>query len=180
MTACVALIRGINVGGKNSLPMKELTGVLEDMGCANVKTYIQSGNAVFGSTSTTARLAEDIAAEIVGRRGFRPHVLVLEKSEFEQAIENNPFRGGEHDPRALHFGFLDAVPPSPDLSNLEALRAPDERFELVGQVFYLFAPAGVGRSRLAAKTEKALGVSMTDRNWNTVSKIMSMLGSQDE
>jgi uncharacterized protein (DUF1697 family) len=176
----VALIRGINVGGKHTLPMKELTQVLTSIGCHNVKTYIQSGNVVFQSGSSAAQLGEAIADEIVRCRSFKPHVLVLQKSEFKRAVENNPFPEGESDPKALHFGFLDSVPSSPDLHTLEALRAPSERIKLIGRVFYLFAPDGVGRSKLAANSEKALGVPMTDRNCRTVGKIMSMLQEQDE
>ena len=180
MNGYVALIRGINVGGRNSLPMKELVEVLERLGCSNVKTYIQSGNVVFRATSTATRLGKEISAEIARRRGFKPHVLVLTRADFEQAIENNPFPVDDLNPKALHLGFLDSVPPAPDLRVLEDLRVPSERFELIGRVFYLLAPDGVGRSKLAAKNEKALGVSMTDRNWNTVCTIMSMLRQQDE
>lgn len=175
MISYVALIRGINVGGKNSLPMKELIAALEGIGCSNINTYIQSGNVVFHNTSPAALLTEEIAAEILRRRGFKPHVLVLERSEFERAVDNNPFLESESDPKALHLGFLDSVPLSPDLQSLQAVRAPSEKFELIGRVFYLLAPDGVGRSKLAVKSEKSLGVPMTDRNWKTVSKIMSML-----
>lgn len=180
MNSYAVLIRGINVGGNHSLPMKELTGMLQDIGCGHVKTYIQSGNVVFRSASTAAQLTRTIAAEIDRRRGFRPHVLVLEQAEFRQAIDGNPFPEGEAQPKTLHLGFLDSVPANPDLQGLEILRAPGERFALIGRVFYLLAPNGVGRSKLAAKSEKALGVAMTDRNWRTVGRIMSMLESQDE
>lgn len=171
----VALIRGINVGGKNTLPMKELVAALESIGCSNVHTYIQSGNVVFQSNSSAGQLADTIAAEIERRQGFKPHVLVLSQSEFEQAINNNPFPEGMADPKSLHFGFLDSIPRNPDMNTLEIIRAPSERFELAGKIFYLLAPDGVGRSKLAMKSEKALGVPMTDRNVNTVGKIMTML-----
>jgi uncharacterized protein (DUF1697 family) len=180
MNRYAALIRGINVGGKNTLPMKELTEVLESIGCSNVKTYIQSGNVVFHSTSSMARLPEKIAAEIASRRGFKPHVLVLEKSDFERAIQNKPFQVGESELKALHLGFLGSIPTSPDLLRLDYLRAPSERFELIDRVFYLLAPDGIGRSKLAAHSEKALGVPMTLRNWKTVRKIMSLLEAQNE
>jgi uncharacterized protein (DUF1697 family) len=179
MNRYTALIRGINVGGKNLLPMKDLTEILESIGCRRVKSYIQSGNVVFDSAFKAARLTEEIADGISARRGFKPHVLVLEKSEFEMAIANNPFMVGEPDYKALHLGFLDSIPPNPDLQRLESLKAPSERFELIGRVFYLHAPDGIGRSKLAANSEKALGVPMTDRNWKTVLKIMSMLEDQD-
>jgi uncharacterized protein (DUF1697 family) len=160
--------------------MKELIAALESIGCSKVKTYIQSGNVVFHSTSPATRLTGEIASEIVHRQGFKPHVLVLEQSEFERAIDNNPFPEGESDPKALHLGFLDSVPSNPDLQGLETVRAPGERFELIGRVFYLLAPGGVGRSKLAAKGERALDVPVTDRNWKTVGKIMSMLKGLSE
>jgi uncharacterized protein (DUF1697 family) len=100
MVSHVALIRGINVGGRNSLPMKELAEILEGIGCSNVKTYIQSGNAVFHSRSPVAGLTREITPAIAGRRGFRPIGMVWKKSEFQQAIDDNPLSGHESDPRA--------------------------------------------------------------------------------
>jgi uncharacterized protein (DUF1697 family) len=176
METCVLLLRGINVGGKGSLPMKELAAVLGKLGCRNVKTYIQSGNAVFQhENADLSKLAGQIGAGIRKRRGFAPHVLVLDRKAFQTILAKNPFPEAESDPKSLHVGFLDAVPAKPDLEKLESLRKKTERFRLIGKVFYLHAPEGVGRSKLAAASEKALGVPMTDRNWNTVAKLMEML-----
>jgi len=175
MKTYVALFRGINVGGKNALPMKELVAVLEDLGSQNVKTYIQSGNAVFESQAKdAARLSRKISGEIKQRRGFEPYVLLLELEDLERAIRKNPFPEAEADPQALHLGFLASAPEKPDLKTLESLRSNSERFHLIANVFYLYAPAGVGRSKLAARAEKLLGVPMTDRNWRTVCKIREM------
>jgi uncharacterized protein (DUF1697 family) len=170
MNICIALLRGINVGGKNLLPMKELVAMLGDLGAQKVKTYIQSGNAVFvWKDKNTAKLSNQITAEIKKRRGFDPHVLLLELKDFEKVIQQNPFPAeAEADPKALHAGFLAAAPKSPDLKALESLKSDTERFRLIDRVFYLHAPEGVGRSKLAAKSEKLLGVPMTDRNWRTV------------
>jgi len=175
MKICIALLRGINVGGKNSLSMKELATMLDDLGARKVKTYIQSGNAVFvWKGKDTSQLSNQIRAEIKKRRGFDPHVLVLEIEEIERVIQQNPFPEAETDPVALHAGFLAAVPERPDLKTLESLKSDSERFRLIGNVFYLHAPEGVGRSRLAAKTERLLGVPMTDRNWRTVRTLWKM------
>ncbi len=169
MKTYIALLRGINVGGNGRLPMKALAALLEDMGAQDIGTYIQSGNAVFQSAETDhARLSRQLAAEIRKRHGFEPHVLILGVDELNQAIAGNPFPEAAADPAALHLGFLDAVPANPDLNKLESLRKPSERFHLDGRVFYLHAPEGVGRSKLAASSEKLLGVPMTDRNWKTV------------
>ncbi len=176
MKTYVALLRGINVGGRNSLPMKELVALLEALGCKSVKTYIQSGNVVLQSTDkATAQLSRNISLEIKKRRGFEPHVLLLEAKDLEQIIANNPFPEAETDPTYLHVGFLDRMPTNPDLEKLESLKSANERFCLNDNVFYLHAPDGVGRSKLAANAEKLLGVAMTDRNWRTVERIRGMV-----
>lgn len=176
MKTYVALLRGINVGGKNLLPMKELAAILGDLGAQKVKTYIQSGNAVFAcKDKDTSKVANQITAEIKKRRGFDPHVLLLELKDFERVIQQNPFTAeAKANPRALHAGFLAAAPKSPDLKTLESLKSNSERFHLIGKVFYLHAPEGVGRSKLAAKSERLLGVPMTDRNWRTVLTLWNM------
>lgn len=175
MKTYIALFRGINLGGKNALPMKELVVVLEDLGSRNVKTYIQSGNAVFESKEKDAsRLSNKISVEIKKRRGFEPYVLLLELADIERAITENPFPEAETDPQALHVGFLASAPENPNLKTLESLKRNSERFHLIDNLFYLRAPEGVGRSKLAANAEKLLGVPMTDRNWRTVCKIWEM------
>jgi uncharacterized protein (DUF1697 family) len=175
MKTYIALFRGINVGGRHILPMKELVALLEGLGCRNVKTYIQSGNAVFESkVNNTSQISKQISAEIKKSRGFEPHVLLLRLEELEKAIASNPFSEGEKDPKALHVGFLISTPKTPDLKTLEGLKANREEFKLLDNIFYLYAPEGIGRSKLAASSEKLLGVPLTDRNWGTVRKIMEM------
>ncbi len=171
----IALFRGINVGGKNSLPMKELVVLLEDIGAREIKTYIQSGNAVFQSAERNfLQFSKQITAEIKKRHGFEPHVLILGLDAIEKAMAENPFPEAAADPSSLHLGFLASTPKSPDLKKLDRLRKKSERFHLSDQVFYLHAPEGVGRSKLAASAEKILGVPATDRNWRTVCKIREM------
>lgn len=175
MKTYIALFRGINVGGNNALPMKELVAVLEYLGARSVKTYIQSGNAVFVSPEQdSSLLANKIRSEIKKRRGFEPMVLLLELKDLEQAVRDNPFPEAVTDPKALHASFLAFAPEKPDLGLLESLKIESERFQLIDKVFYLYAPDGVGRSKLAAKAEKLLGAPMTDRNWRTVCKILEM------
>lgn len=175
----VALFRGINVGGKNSLPMKELVRELEALDLQNVRTYIQSGNAVFESPKKVpTTLATGVASRIEKRHGFRPQVLILSASAFEKAIQSNPFPEATSEPKTLHFYFLKSLPTSPDFDSLTAAQTRTERFRLIGQVMYLHAPDGIGRSKLAVKVEKALGVAVTARNWRTVDRLREMLSSQ--
>jgi len=175
MNIYIALFRGINVGGNNSLPMKELVALLEDIGAKKVRTYIQSGNASFHSAENNAsQLSKKLTAEIKMRHGFEPHVLLIGLEAINTAIAKNPFPEAEADPGSLHLGFLAATPKNPDLEKLNGLKKASERFHLSNNVFYLHAPEGVGRSRLAASAEKLLGVPMTDRNWRTVCKIREL------
>jgi uncharacterized protein (DUF1697 family) len=175
MNTYVAFFRGINVGGRGTLPMKELVAALEEAGARNVRTYIQSGNAVFESAERNLpRLSGHIATNVMKRRGFEPQVQILAFEALAKAVAENPFPEAVSDPAGLHLGFLAATPKRPDLEKLASLKKASERFHRSGSVFYLHAPEGVGRSRLAASAEKLLGVAMTDRNWRTVSKVMEM------
>ena len=174
MNTLIALFRGINVGGKNRLPMKELTALLEDLGFKSIQTYIQSGNVIFQTRKKqTGKLAKEISARIQETHGFEPHLILLGTEEMQSAIDNNPFPVKEG--KALHFFFLDSVPRKPDLEKLQSLQTKTEQFHLQEKVFYLHAPDGIGRSKLAAKVEACLGVPVTARNWNTVSELDSML-----
>lgn len=174
----IALFRGINVGGNNKLPMKELAAVLEGLGLRDIRTYIQSGNVVFtGKEPDKTKLAAMIGAAIKKSHGFEPWVLLLEAEALEKAIRQNPFPEAEADGKSLHFNFLASVPPKPDLAGIEKVRAASERWQLKDDVFYLHAPDGIGRSKLALNMERLLGVPMTGRNWNTVSKLQKMIGA---
>ena len=175
MLIYIALFRGINVGGNNSLPMAELVQILSGLGAKDTRTYIQSGNAVFRFTEIiTSQFTEKVSREIEIRKGFLPRVLILTLEEFERLIAGNPYPDATADPSLLHLGFLAASPVFVDIQKLTILQSKNEKFTLTPRVFYLYAPDGVGRSRLAAGVEKVLGVTMTDRNWRTVCKIRDL------
>jgi len=172
----ISLFRGINVGGNNILPMKELVAVLKRLGLHDIKTYIQSGNVIFRSEAAdTAQLARKIGAAIRKSYGFEPQVLLLDSAVLNKVIRENPYPEAEAVPNTLHVNFLAAIPPKPDLKALEKIRAESERFHLAGDVLYLHAPDGIGRSKLAAGMERLIGVPMTSRNWNTVRKLKVMI-----
>jgi uncharacterized protein (DUF1697 family) len=155
--------------------MKDLVALLENTGSQNVRTYIQSGNAVFRNGEGNASLLSNkITAAIRESRGFEPRVLLLEPEKIERAVESNPFPEAESEPKTLHVHFLASMPRNPDLGALESIKSDRERFALKDGVFYLHAPDGIGRSKLAANAEKLLGVSMTGRNWRTVCKVMAL------
>ncbi len=180
MQTVIALLRGINVGGNNKLPMADLTDLLAELGLRHIQTYIQSGNVLFQSGDPDlARLADQISRLVGERCGFTPSVLLLTVPALTAAAARNPFPAAAAEPKSLHLYFLAATPENPDLAGMESIKAPTEQFRLIGDVLYLHAPDGIGRSKLAAKAEKLLGVAATARNWRTVSKLLDMAGQAD-
>lgn len=176
MSMHIVLLRGINIGGHNILPMKELVEILATLGYENIQTYIQSGNVVFRSgRKVGAKDVADIRRAILKKKGFEPKLLLLSAKQLQEAINNNPFPTGNG--KALHVFFLESRPAQANITQLEKLKRESEEFNLNKKVFYLYAPDGVGRSKLAVAVEKSLGVPVTGRNWNTVTKLAAMVES---
>lgn len=175
MSTWIALLRGINVLGSNSLPMEELAALLQREGFADVRTYIQSGNAVFRTTAGSANsLASRISRAVHKAKGFRPKVVVLKVNELERAASNNPFPKAECQPKTLHLLFLSEEPLCADLASLNRLRSGKEAFAFREKVFYLHTPDGFAVSKLAKNAERHIHVHATARNWNTITKLLAM------
>jgi uncharacterized protein (DUF1697 family) len=173
----IALFRGINIVGNRRLPMKDLKALMENQGCLEVETYIQSGNVVFRSgMSDRLRMARLLGSAVLKSHGFEPSVCVLTSRELARAASANPFPAAAEKPTTLHLFFLADRPKKPNLAALEALRSATERFVLDGKVFYLYTPDGFGISRLAERAEKLLGVVATARNWRTVTRLLEIAG----
>ncbi len=171
MNTYVALLRGVNVGGKNLIPMKALRFSLETNGFRNVSTYIQSGNIVLQSKQDPEA---ELGAIIESEFGFAPKILVLTRTEFEQTVRSNPF--DNYEGKLVHFYYCQDEPKL-DQSKLQKLISETESYKVAGQVFYLYAPDGIGRSKLVANIDTCLGVSVTGRNLNTVNKLLEMVRS---
>ena len=172
----IVLLRGVNVGGKGKLPMNELREKMmaRDF-CETVATYIQSGNILLDSALSDAdEVATSVQSVIEEEFGFVPHILALSVAELERAADGNHYKEAESTPKYLHLYFLEEQPAEPDLNRLEGKKAAAESFTLGDKVFYLHAPDGIGRSKLAADVERALGVAATARNWKSVSKLLEM------
>lgn len=175
MNHWIALFRGINVGGHNRLPMKDLAELLTGEGCSDVATYIQSGNVVFSHAESNAeKLSRRITRQIESQLGFAPAVHLLSVAELKECVAQNPFREAEQEHKTLHLSFLAQPAVNANMAALKALQSGGEEFELTTRVFYLHAPSGIGRSKLAARVEKLLGVSTTSRNWRTVTKLLEL------
>lgn len=175
MQRWISFLRGINVGGRNILPMAELRALLGAQGFTDVKTYIQSGNCVFeAQEKDSAKVSEIIANAIEATFGFRPSVMTVTYEALLVARENNPFPQAESDPKTLHLFFLQAPARGADMEAIQALAKVNEQFLLTDRVFYLYAPEGIGRSKLAAGAERKLGVAATARNLRTVDKMIAL------
>jgi uncharacterized protein (DUF1697 family) len=172
----VALLRGINVGGKNMLPMKELASLFAKAGCTDVATYIQSGNVLFSGDSTVvAGLAAAISHQIDEHFGLRVPVVLRSVAELTAAIRNNPFlRAGTED--LLHVYFLAGVPDAADVAGLDAARSAPDAFAVVGREIYLQLPHGMARTKLTnVYFDSKLRTVSTARNWRTVLKLAELL-----
>lgn len=169
MNTYIVLFRGVNVAGKNILPMKDLARILEENHFKNVQTYIQSGNVVLQSTKNPSSQINSI---VQNKFSFKPEILVIGESEFISLINNNPFISKEG--KTMHFYFCKSSPKVNE-EKLKKLKAKSEEYHIEGNILYLYAPEGIGRSKLVVNIESCLGVPATGRNLNTVSKIQSML-----
>ncbi len=152
--------------------MADLRPILERLGYADVRTYIQSGNVVFDAPDGRDVSASSIAAAVRAGTGVDARVVVLTAAEFRRAATHNPFAA--EDGRSVQLFFLESAPPDPDLDAIRGLCKDSERWRLTDAVFYLHAPEGIARSKLAAAVERKLGVGATARNWRTVRKVLEM------
>jgi len=175
----VALLRGINVGGRNRLPMNDLTAIFNDAGCADVTTYIQSGNVIFqASDELAARIPVLITDSIASRFDLRVPVVTRSAAELDTVISGNPFLDIESDFTKLHVAFLADRPTSAAIDNLDPEHSPPDSFRLKGSEIYLHLPDGAARTKLTnAYFDSRLGTTSTARNWKTVLKLNELVGS---
>ncbi|MFO0694146.1 MAG: DUF1697 domain-containing protein [Polyangiales bacterium] len=174
----VALLRGINVGGKNKLPMKELVALVAGLGATDVESYIQSGNVIFEASASVARdFAGKLEAAIEARFGFESPVVLRSASELAAVLENPPF--GEAPLETRHVGFLAARPTEARVASLDPARSPGDSFVVRGSEIYLHLPNGVARSKLTnAYFDSKLGTTSTFRNWKTVVALAGLAARQ--
>jgi len=170
----VALLRGVNVGGKGKLAMTDLRRAAEECGLEDVATYIQSGNVVFStssnSTGTVARRLRDAVSELTD---VEPEVVVRTREQLRAVVEENPYLERGEDVAHLHVVFASGDAEASLASVDLAAYAPEEATAM-GQQLYMFLPSGLGRSKLAADLTRRGGRSGTTRNWRTVTKLMDM------
>jgi uncharacterized protein (DUF1697 family) len=189
MASHVALLRGINVGGRNKVPMAGLREVVATLGHTGVTTYIQSGNVLFSTAETdNAKLASALETAIEDRFGLWSSVVVLSRDELAAVLAANPYPD-EPNPRLVHVVFLNAEPPPDVLDRVTAATAAAaakgsrDTVQAAGRALYVHTPDGFGRSELAqnlfrivtppSKQQKQ-ALTATARNWATATKLLSM------
>jgi uncharacterized protein (DUF1697 family) len=171
----VALLRGVNLGARNKVPMAGLRGLMADIGAEDVQTYVQSGNVVFRSALARAELVRRIEREISARFGVDADVVLCTKAELKRVVAGNPFAGAEPEPTRLHVTFLARPPERARMTDLEGDEFEPDRFHVTRAAVYLHTPKGYGRSKLSnAYFERKLGVRATTRNWRTVTTLAEL------
>lgn len=173
----LALLRGINVGGKNRLPMKDLVEVFAEAGCDDVRTYIQSGNVLFAAApEVAARVPGLVAAWITERFGYRTPVVVRTAEELRAVVSGNPFLKEGAAEATLHVMFLAEFPTPERVDALDPDRSPGDAFAVRGREVYLRLPNGVADSKLTnAYFDARLATTSTGRNWRTVTTLLALL-----
>jgi uncharacterized protein (DUF1697 family) len=176
----VALLRGINLGGKNRLAMKDLVSMFTQAGCHNVRTYIQSGNVIFNAVpNITARLSESIATQLSNRFECRTQIILRTGEELRDIVRNNPFIQAGAAEQMLHIMFLADLPEPSNIHLLDPNRSPPDEFIVRGREVYLRLPNGVARSKLTnSYFDSKLGTASTARNWRTVVKLSELVGAK--
>jgi len=181
----VALLRGINVGGKHRLPMKVLAALFADAGCDHVRTYIQSGNVVYRARPLVATgVAEQVAGAIERRFGFRAPVVCRTGAELREVVNANPFATAGADPKTLYVAFLAHTPASNGVVTLDRDRSPPrpcpDEAVVIGAQVYLHLPNGAARTRFTnAYLDARLATTSTVRGWRTVLRLVDMVTSQE-
>jgi uncharacterized protein (DUF1697 family) len=180
MDRYVALLRGVNVGGKNKIAMKSLAALFSDAKCRHVETYIQSGNVVFSADAATARKANAaICSAIQQQFGFQTHIILRNQHEIERIESANPYCNKELPPEKLHVVFLADTPTAEKVALLDPNRSLPDEFTVSGSEIFLYMPNGMGKTKLTnAYFDSKLKTVSTARNWRTLQKLLELMRAQ--
>jgi uncharacterized protein (DUF1697 family) len=177
LSRLAALLQGVNLAGKRRVAMPELRDFLEEQGYEDVRTHLASGNVILTTAATPRALEKELSTAISERFGAQIPVLVRAHAELARVVALDPLGSVADNPSRYLVGFLSRAPRAGVIRELESAAAGSERVELHGRELYTWHPDGAGRSKLAAMlTGKRLGVVVTARNWNTVTKLLELTG----
>jgi len=169
----IALLRGINVGGHNRIPMRELRAACADLGWTDVQTYIQSGNVLFRAGDGPVAVAEALEGVVERRFGLSIPVIVRTARDWTAYVQGNPFpEEARNEPHLVMLGLAAAMPGRDAADRLQARAVNGERVVGVGDALWIHFPRGIGRSKLSpALLDGIVGSPVTMRNWRTVLKL---------
>lgn len=177
MTRMVALLRGINLGARNRVPMPALRELLAEHRYQDVATVVQSGNIVLSTAVGADRLAADLQGLIAQRFGVDTPVVVRTAAQLAAVVQANPLPQAAADPKRFQVSFLSEPCPADTADALAAADIAPEQVAIRGAEVYAWHVAGMQKSPLARMlTDKRLGVTATARNWNTVLKLRELSG----
>ncbi|MCB9891023.1 MAG: DUF1697 domain-containing protein [Planctomycetes bacterium] len=177
MPRYVALLRGINVGGKHKLPMKDLAAMFEQVGCSNVVTYIQSGNVIFDAPAAFARSVPVVMHDAIAERfGYDVPVVTRTGAQVARVLEANPFDGVPEN--EVHVFFLSKKPAASKVAALDLERSLPDELRVVGQELYLHCRTGMAKTKISnVWLDRQLGIVSTARNWKTTQKLAELAAS---
>ncbi|MFJ8106359.1 DUF1697 domain-containing protein [Streptomyces sp. NPDC096132] len=180
-TTYAALLRGINVGGAKKVPMADLRTLLQRLDYGDVRTYLQSGQAVFSCAhGDEESLAAELAGAIEEHFGFGVDVIVRDHAYLKRVAEACPFPAAELEAKQLHVTYFSAPVEAERYAEIDRAAHLPEEFRLGDRALYLYTPEGLGRSKLAETLSRPRlnkGLVATTRNWNTVVKLVEMTES---
>lgn len=174
MSKKIAILRGINVGGKRKILMADLKRLFEDLGFTDIETYIQSGNVIFKTEkeSSTIEIANTIEKDISDKYGFSVPVIVRTYKELEESVQKNPFYKNDIDINHLHLTFLSEEPTKVNREQAEKYNYEPDKFEIKDKDVFVYCEGKYHQSKLTNNFfESKLKGSATTRNWKTVLKL---------
>ncbi|WP_417886558.1 DUF1697 domain-containing protein [Zunongwangia sp.] len=176
----IAILRGINVGGKRKILMKDLKTLCERLDLEKVSTYIQSGNIIFQSSQDNSALENKLEKAIFEQFGFEVPVIIRTAEEIQFLLTNNPFYTTETENTHLHLTFLKHIPTTENQQKTEALQYNPDRFLIHGKNVFLYCEGKYHKTKLSNTFfEKKLKVGATTRNWKTVIKLSELSSAQN-
>jgi uncharacterized protein (DUF1697 family) len=170
----VALLRGINLGSYNRIPMARLREVLAEAGYDEPQTHLQSGNVVLRSEDSAAKVAATLEEAIRAEWGFDVPVIVRSTAQLAKVVAADPFAGVANDPTRYVVLFMPGKPPAKALEAIDPSKFEPEQFSLIGKELYAWLPEGQHDSKLMKAFAKSSGLTGTVRNWRTVTKLLEL------
>lgn len=170
MKTYIILLRGINVSGKNKIPMADLRALLNDLNFKNIQTYIQSGNIILESDESKSTVCKKIKDAILQRFDYDVPVIARTISEWKKAIDSYPF--SVENEKIVAFAFLNEVPKE---TTIEIKKIGEDKYKIDDDVVFLYCPSGFGKTKLTNNSiEKKLKVTATTRNLRTTLKLLEL------